>query len=101
MLEDAAKIRRVVLSCGTVNLRKGIEGLAIIVGDKYHQNPFEKETLFLFCGRCSDRIKGLLWMGMDFSCSISVLKQNPCPGPAPRRRLLNLQRNNSIILCSV
>ena len=32
----------------------------MIIGDKYKQNPFEKGTLFLFCGRRSDRIKGLL-----------------------------------------
>ena len=51
MLEDAAGIRRVVLACGTVDLRKGIDGLATIIGDKYGQNPFEKGTLFLFCGK--------------------------------------------------
>lgn len=63
MLENVAKINRVVLACGTVDLRKGIDGLSMIIGDKYKQNPFEKGTLFLFCGRRSDRIKGLLWMG--------------------------------------
>ena len=66
MLEDAAGIRRVVLACGTVALRKGIDGLAMIIGDKYKQNPFEKGTLFLFCGQRSDRIKGLLWQGTGF-----------------------------------
>lgn len=66
MLEDAAGIRRVVLACGTVNLRKGIDGLAMIIGDKYSQNPFEKGTLFLFCGKRSDRCNGLLWMGTGF-----------------------------------
>ena len=45
MLEDAAGIRRVVLACGTVDLRKGIDGLAMIIGDKYQQNPFDA-----FCG---------------------------------------------------
>ena len=45
MLEDAAGIRRVVLACGTVDLRKGIDGLAMIIGDQYGQNPFEKGTL--------------------------------------------------------
>ena len=50
MLEDVFEIRRVVLACGTVDLRKGIDGLAMIIGDKYKQNPFEKGTLFLFCG---------------------------------------------------
>lgn len=66
MLEDVAGIRRVVLACGTVDLRKGIDGLAMIISDKYKQNPFEKGTLFLFCGRRSDRMKGLLWMGNGF-----------------------------------
>ena len=66
MLEDAAGIRRVVLACGTVDLRKGIDGLAIIIGDQYGQNPFEKGTLFLFCGKRSDRCKGLLWLGTGF-----------------------------------
>ena len=66
MLEDVAGIRRVVLACGTVDLRKGIDGLGVIIGSKYNQNPFEKGTLFLFCGRRSDRIKGLLWMGNGF-----------------------------------
>ncbi len=50
MPEDAAGIRKVVLACGTVDLRKGIDGPAMIIGDRYRQNPFEKGTLFLFCG---------------------------------------------------
>lgn len=66
MLEDVAGIRRVILACGSVDLRKGIDGLAQLVGSKYELNPFEKGTLFLFCGRRSDRMKGLLWMGNGF-----------------------------------
>ena len=66
MLEDVLEIRRWVLACGAVDLRKGIDGLAMIIGDKYKQNPFEKGTLFLFCGKRSDRCKGLLWMGTGF-----------------------------------
>ena len=66
MLENVAKITRVVLACGTVDLRKGIDGLSMIIGDKYKQNPFEKGTLFLFCGQRSDRIKGVLGQGTGF-----------------------------------
>lgn len=66
MLEGFVGIRRVVLACGMVDLRKGIDGLATIIGSRYGQNPFEKGTLFLFCGRRTDRIKGLLWMGDGF-----------------------------------
>ena len=35
MLEDAAGIRRVVIACGYVDLRKGIDGLSMIIGDRY------------------------------------------------------------------
>lgn len=34
MLEDAVGIRRVILACGRVDLRKGIDGLAMIIGRK-------------------------------------------------------------------
>ena len=47
MLENVAKITRVVLACGTVDLRKGIDGLSMIIGDKYKQNPFEISLLLL------------------------------------------------------
>jgi len=50
MLDDVAGIRRVVIACGFVDLRKGIYGLAQIIGACYEMNPFEKGTLFLFCG---------------------------------------------------
>lgn len=40
--------------------------MATIIGDRYGQNPFEKGTLFLFCGKRLDRCKGLLWMGTGF-----------------------------------
>ena len=38
MLEDAAGIRHVIIACGKVDLRKGINGLAMIIDDKYKQN---------------------------------------------------------------
>jgi transposase len=60
------KVHRVILACGTVDLRKGIEGLAQIIELHYYLDPFEKGTLFLFCGRRSDRIKGLVWIGTGF-----------------------------------
>ncbi|WP_313559151.1 IS66 family insertion sequence element accessory protein TnpB [Ruminiclostridium cellobioparum] len=43
MLEDIAGIRRVIVACGTVDLRKGIDGFAQIIGSKYELNPFEKD----------------------------------------------------------
>ena len=62
MLEDAAGIRRVVIACGYVDLRKGIDGLSMIIGDRYHQNPFEKGTLFLF-----QELERLTYIHLDVS----------------------------------
>ena len=70
MLEDAAGIRRVVLACGTVDLRKGIDGLATIIGDKYGQNPFEKGTLFLFLREAFRSVQRALVDGNRIPASI-------------------------------
>lgn len=66
MLAEAVGISKIVIACGRTDLRRGIDGLARIIGSKYKLNPFEKNVLFLFCGRKADRIKGLLWEGDGF-----------------------------------
>jgi transposase len=67
MLAEAyPHIRKVYLAVGYTDLRKGIDGLAQIVGTKYNLNPYEKDLLCLFCGKRCDRIKGLLWEGTGF-----------------------------------
>lgn len=58
--------RSIYLACGYTDLRYGIDGLAGVVSENFHLNPFDKGTLFLFCGRRADRIKGLFWEGDGF-----------------------------------
>ena len=53
------------LACGYTDLRRGIDGLAGIVQEQFQLDPFQN-TLFLFCGRRKDRIKGLYWEGDGF-----------------------------------
>ena len=66
MFKDAAGIRKVYIATGYTDLRRGIDGLAAIVKNSFHLDPFEANTLFLFCGRRTDRVKGLLWEGDGF-----------------------------------
>lgn len=66
MLAEAAGIKKIVLAVGYTDLRKSIDGLAQLIGTKYSLNPFDRDVLFLFCGRRSDRIKGLVWEGNGF-----------------------------------
>jgi len=53
------------IAVGYTDLRLGIDGLALIVKEQFNLDPFAS-SLFLFCGRKCDRIKGLYWDGDGF-----------------------------------
>ena len=53
------------IACGYTDLRRGIDGLAVLVQQQFNLDPFTN-TLFLFCGRRRDRIKALYWEGDGF-----------------------------------
>ena len=56
MVQDS----KVYIATGFTDLRRGIDGLARIIRFQFHLDPYDKYTLFLFCGKRTDRIKGLL-----------------------------------------
>lgn len=68
MLNDAnfSQFKAVYIVCGKTDLRLGIDSLTAIIQSGYQMPMFVPNTLFLFCGRKSDRIKGLLWEGDGF-----------------------------------
>jgi transposase len=66
MLNDASGFKKIYLACGYTDLRRGIEGLASIVKFNFKLDPYQKNILFLFCGKRTDRIKALLWEGDGF-----------------------------------
>ena len=65
MLNDGTGFKKVYIATGFTDLRRGIDGLARIIRFQFHLDPYDKNTLFLFCGRRTDRIKGLLWEGLS------------------------------------
>lgn len=65
MLGDISKANKVYIACGYTDMRRSIDGLAAIVQEKFHLNPFEN-SLFLFCGRKKNRLKALYWEGDGF-----------------------------------
>jgi len=64
MLNDF-RAEHVYIDCGYTDLRRGIDGLASIVESQFHPDPFSR-TLFMFCGKRSDRIKALYFEGDGF-----------------------------------
>ena len=66
MLNNATGFKKIYLATGFTDLRRGIEGLASIVKFQFNLDPYDRNTLFLFCGKRPDRIKGLIWEGDGF-----------------------------------
>lgn len=58
--------KKVYIRYGYTDLRNGIDGLVSIIHCEYDLDPLEEGVLFLFCGRGSDRIKGLMYDGDGF-----------------------------------
>lgn len=73
MLGDISKAEHIYIACGYTDMRKSIDGLAAIVQQNFKLDPFSN-SLFLFCGRSSTKMKVLYWKVTDLFFCISVLK---------------------------
>ena len=92
MLNDArvSQFKKVYLAPGVTDLRRGIDGLTAIVRFQFSLDPYDKNTLFLFCGRRSDRIKALLWEGDGFLLLYKRLDNGAFRWPRSAKEALEL-----------
>lgn len=60
MLKDISSYDSIYLACGPTDLRKSVDGLAVIIKQQFKMDPFGN-YLFLFCNRDRNRLKGLNW----------------------------------------
>ena len=51
MLNDVTGLKKIYLAAGYTDLRRGIDGLATMIRFRFHLDPYDKNTLFLFCGK--------------------------------------------------
>ena len=84
---DPGKLKNIYLACGYTDLRYGIDGLARVVKERFELDLFDVGTLFLFCGRRADRIKGLLWEGDGFLLLYKRLEDGRFQWPRNREEL--------------
>lgn len=90
MLEDAAEIRRVVLACGTVDLRKGIDGLRQwSSGTNISRTHLRKEPSSYSVGNVRIDVRDSCGWGQASCSSISGLRTGVCRG----REIQNKPRN--------
>ena len=66
MLNNATGFDRIYIACGYTDLRLGIDGLCAVIRRQLDIDPFQKNVLFMFCGRKPDKIKCLIWEGDGF-----------------------------------
>jgi transposase len=57
MVKDAACFKQAYIVCGYTILKSGIDTLASLIDSQADQSPYVPDTLYLFYGRKSDRIK--------------------------------------------
>lgn len=56
---------KIYIATGYTDMRNSIDGLASIIYHDFDLNPYEN-TLFIFCGRSSRKIKALYWQKDGF-----------------------------------
>ena len=58
-------VENIIVFCGYTDMRRSIDGLAATIKQVFKLDPCSR-SLFMFCGRRSDRIKVLLFEGDGF-----------------------------------
>ena len=76
MLNNATGFKHIYIATGYTDLRKSIDGLAMLISTEFKLNPYDEGSIFLFCGKRTDRIKASTWN-----------RENPRNIPRPRRHL--------------
>ena len=97
MLNDASGFRRIYLATGYTDLRRGMEGLASIIKFNFQLDPYQKDILFLFCGRRTDRIKGLVWEGDGFLLLYKRLELGAFNWPRTKEEALEITPEQKLL----
>ena len=86
---DLSVVRNYYIACGYTDLRRGIDGLASIVVRQYG-TELDEESLFLFCGRRTDRIKALYFSGDGYILLYKRLNNGRFQWPRSEAELMKL-----------
>ena len=89
MLFDTSRIRNVYVACVYTDMRKQIDGLAAIV-ELQNKMEFSTESIILFCGRKTDRIKALYWDGSGYVLLYKRLAGQQFQWPRSKKELIRI-----------
>ena len=86
MLNNATGFDRIYIACGYTDLRQGIDGLTAVIRRQLGVDPFQKNVLFMFCGRKPEKSSASSGRATASCCSTSAFWMAGINGPAPNRR---------------
>lgn len=81
MLSDALNGARVFVRPGPTDMRKQINGLAVLVEEVLEADPFS-HAVFLFCNRERRILKAIYWDRTGFALWMKRLEKHRFPWPA-------------------
>lgn len=80
---------QVYLACGSTDLRKSIDGLAVLVKEGFNLDPFS-QCLFVFCNRSRNKIKILQWDHNGFWLHYRRLERGRFNWPTSSEKVVNI-----------
>ena len=83
------KNRQVYLACGATDLRRGINGLAVLVKEGFDLDPFSS-SMFVFCNRRKDKLKCLYWDHNGFWLLQRQLEREKFAWPDDEKDVINI-----------
>lgn len=92
MLSDYKSFEKIYIACGYTDLRRGLDGLANLVQNQFNLNPFQKNVLFMFCGRRSNKMKCLVWEGDGFLLLYKRLEDGRFRWPRTQEEVLSISQ---------
>jgi len=89
---DLSRVSKYYVACGYTDLRRGIDGLAAMVTQQFGKE-LQEDSLFLFCGRRTDRMKALYYSGDGYVLLYKQLNNRAFQWPrtAVELRLLDVR----------
>ena len=90
---DLSRVEKYYVACGYTDMRRGIDGLAAIVSQQFGA-PLCEDSLFLFSGRRTDRIKALYFSGDGYVLLYKRLNNGAFQWPRSEQELRSLDKRS-------
>ena len=90
MLREATGFQHIYLAAGKTDLRKGQDGLLMMIKNEFDLDPFEPGNIFLFCGVRNHVIKALVFEEDGFVLLTKRLIHGHYQWPRNRKEVMDI-----------